>query len=1007
MAAVLSNSAFSSWGMSGSVLETTVGEDVDSLLLLNLVPGTEYSVQLRASYPSGESEPALANAKTRDYCPLAPYPCRLAPAPPCPPGAACPCRLPPPPCPAWLVHLFRCAHLRPAEPASRPHAPLAIGHVGETPLPTHPLTSPHPSITYRRPWTPLPASHAPSTSPPCLGPTPSAPAPNLVSPPTTPPCPVPTPPATPTPTTPCVPATPRPLSGPDSPAVSRHSPSQHHRAGHHPPPAPPPPPVVVVSPRVLFVGRDPTPTPARDMSPPRADAPSQAPHDTPRQPPSPPTPPPAGGGPHTAGAPPPAVYRGPSATLVRTGLNWACPTLVNPPLDPSTPCTSTAHIRGPRSAHPARHRVPPRVVVSHRRPCRCPPIPTPPYACPQHHPPREPAGPLSTASPPLWVNRTTPPVLPYSAIWEIRGVWRPCVPPQTISLRHLAALYVSVRTARPPTPPTPTHPPDLVPAQHARSGSPLRALPPYQATLALRLRPCPPCTTVTTTPHRCCSPALCLRPSAPPKLPCARRGLSPPDYRLLTRAHPCGMHDWPLGRSRPLSAPRVRLLFPPLAPAPRFSPLCSPAGASLCPVLPCAPLSSPSSRLLSHYASFSSLSPPLSFLSLVPTSPPALLSLTLHALASALFPPLSLCVRRASPIVLSLLAFSCPYPACVLLLLVLSLFLFLHPLSAPLLPSTFFLRSLTQPYMALLLALSLPVCLCSPSPFFSSVPSRGSFTLPLSDSLLPAIAPPSRLLPPDPTLSPSLSSRPSGPLPTVASQATDLSLTCAGSSRPLPPYSLAPPPPLSSSPPIPFGRPLLSPLFSKLRELTGIAALHGGPHWDSGSPQKLSTAALHDSSPRRLSTTALHGGSPQKLSTPALHGSSPQKLSTAALHGGSPQRLSTAALHGSPPRQLSTAALHGGSPRQLSTAALHGSPPRQPSTAALHGSFPRQSSTAALHGSSPRQLSTAALHGSSPRQLSTAALHGSSPRQLSTAALHGSSQRQLSTAALHGSSPQA
>ncbi|XP_077382117.1 collagen alpha-1(XIV) chain isoform X2 [Festucalex cinctus] len=48
----------------GSVLELTVNEDVNSVLLLNLQSGTEYSVQVTASYPSGQSQPLLVNAKT-------------------------------------------------------------------------------------------------------------------------------------------------------------------------------------------------------------------------------------------------------------------------------------------------------------------------------------------------------------------------------------------------------------------------------------------------------------------------------------------------------------------------------------------------------------------------------------------------------------------------------------------------------------------------------------------------------------------------------------------------------------------------------------------------------------------------------------------------------------------------------------------------------------------------------------------------------------------------------
>ncbi|KAM4580530.1 collagen alpha-1(XIV) chain isoform 2-T2 [Odontesthes bonariensis] len=48
----------------GPILETTVAEDVNSILLLNLLSGTEYSVQVTASYSSGQSEPLLVNAKT-------------------------------------------------------------------------------------------------------------------------------------------------------------------------------------------------------------------------------------------------------------------------------------------------------------------------------------------------------------------------------------------------------------------------------------------------------------------------------------------------------------------------------------------------------------------------------------------------------------------------------------------------------------------------------------------------------------------------------------------------------------------------------------------------------------------------------------------------------------------------------------------------------------------------------------------------------------------------------
>lgn len=51
----------------GPILETVVGEDVNSMLLLNLQSGTEYSVQVMASYPTGQSEPLLVNAKTCRY----------------------------------------------------------------------------------------------------------------------------------------------------------------------------------------------------------------------------------------------------------------------------------------------------------------------------------------------------------------------------------------------------------------------------------------------------------------------------------------------------------------------------------------------------------------------------------------------------------------------------------------------------------------------------------------------------------------------------------------------------------------------------------------------------------------------------------------------------------------------------------------------------------------------------------------------------------------------------
>lgn len=49
------------------LLETTVDDDENSVVLLNLLPGTEYKVQLTAAYPLGESEPLLVTGKTRKH----------------------------------------------------------------------------------------------------------------------------------------------------------------------------------------------------------------------------------------------------------------------------------------------------------------------------------------------------------------------------------------------------------------------------------------------------------------------------------------------------------------------------------------------------------------------------------------------------------------------------------------------------------------------------------------------------------------------------------------------------------------------------------------------------------------------------------------------------------------------------------------------------------------------------------------------------------------------------
>ncbi|XP_061809382.1 collagen alpha-1(XIV) chain isoform X2 [Nerophis lumbriciformis] len=50
--------------VTGPVLDTAVGEHINSVLLPNLLSGTEYSIHVAASYPAGQSEPLLVNAKT-------------------------------------------------------------------------------------------------------------------------------------------------------------------------------------------------------------------------------------------------------------------------------------------------------------------------------------------------------------------------------------------------------------------------------------------------------------------------------------------------------------------------------------------------------------------------------------------------------------------------------------------------------------------------------------------------------------------------------------------------------------------------------------------------------------------------------------------------------------------------------------------------------------------------------------------------------------------------------
>lgn len=49
----------------GPALETFVGEDVNNMLIVNLLSGTEYSVKVIGSYSTGSSEALSGRAKTR------------------------------------------------------------------------------------------------------------------------------------------------------------------------------------------------------------------------------------------------------------------------------------------------------------------------------------------------------------------------------------------------------------------------------------------------------------------------------------------------------------------------------------------------------------------------------------------------------------------------------------------------------------------------------------------------------------------------------------------------------------------------------------------------------------------------------------------------------------------------------------------------------------------------------------------------------------------------------
>lgn len=49
----------------GRALETFVGDDVNTMLILNLLSGTEYSIKVIATYTTGSSDALTGRAKTR------------------------------------------------------------------------------------------------------------------------------------------------------------------------------------------------------------------------------------------------------------------------------------------------------------------------------------------------------------------------------------------------------------------------------------------------------------------------------------------------------------------------------------------------------------------------------------------------------------------------------------------------------------------------------------------------------------------------------------------------------------------------------------------------------------------------------------------------------------------------------------------------------------------------------------------------------------------------------
>ncbi len=64
VAPIVFSSCLALCAVSGPALETFVGDDVNTLLILNLLSDTEYSVQVIASYTTGSSQSLTGKGKT-------------------------------------------------------------------------------------------------------------------------------------------------------------------------------------------------------------------------------------------------------------------------------------------------------------------------------------------------------------------------------------------------------------------------------------------------------------------------------------------------------------------------------------------------------------------------------------------------------------------------------------------------------------------------------------------------------------------------------------------------------------------------------------------------------------------------------------------------------------------------------------------------------------------------------------------------------------------------------